>query len=174
MSHLPRTPDPMSRLADDHSTLLLSAVPRPPPPPPPHSSAYRHFPMSIDAKVESTVDGVCYIANHIRHSDEIQMVRFVASPATNPSEVLAKQNKKQARQDWKYVAMVLDRLFLIIFSSTVSLGTAIIILGAPSLWDRREPVPHYCEPHVLLNDSSPSAYVCQSSSLDLVGASLGV
>jgi len=44
------------------------------------------------------------------------------------------------REDWKYVAMVLDRLFLWIFTLAVLVGTAAIILQAPSLYDDREPI----------------------------------
>ena len=46
----------------------------------------------------------------------------------------------QAKEDWKYVAMVLDRLFLWIFSMAVLVGTAGIILQAPSLYDDRTPI----------------------------------
>ena len=46
----------------------------------------------------------------------------------------------QVREDWKYVAMVLDRLFLWIFTTAVVLGTAAIILQAPTLYDDRIPI----------------------------------
>ena len=46
----------------------------------------------------------------------------------------------QAKEDWKYVAMVLDRLFLWIFTLAVCVGTAGIILQAPSLYDERKPI----------------------------------
>ena len=44
------------------------------------------------------------------------------------------------KEDWKYVAMVLDRLFLWIFTLAVCVGTAGIILQAPSLYDDRIPI----------------------------------
>lgn len=44
------------------------------------------------------------------------------------------------REDWKYVAMVLDRLFLWIFTAAVIVGTCAIILHAPTLYDTREPI----------------------------------
>ncbi|GFS30026.1 acetylcholine receptor subunit alpha-like [Trichonephila inaurata madagascariensis] len=46
----------------------------------------------------------------------------------------------QVKEDWKYVAMVLDRLFLWIFTVAVLVGTCGIILHAPTLYDTREPI----------------------------------
>ena len=46
----------------------------------------------------------------------------------------------QVIEDWKYVAMVLDRLFLWIFTVAVLVGTAGIILQAPTLYDDRQPL----------------------------------
>ena len=43
-------------------------------------------------------------------------------------------------EDWKFVAMVLDRLFLWLFTITCLGGTAGIILRAPSLYDMRIPI----------------------------------
>jgi nicotinic acetylcholine receptor len=46
----------------------------------------------------------------------------------------------QVEEDWKYVAMVLDRLFLWIFSVACIMGTCLIILQAPSLYDTTKPI----------------------------------
>ena len=46
----------------------------------------------------------------------------------------------QVIEDWKFIAMVLDRLFLWLFTIAVLGGTAWIILRAPSLYDMREPI----------------------------------
>lgn len=46
----------------------------------------------------------------------------------------------QVKEDWKYVAMVLDRLFLWIFTLAVLVGSAGIILQAPTLYDDRAPI----------------------------------
>lgn len=47
---------------------------------------------------------------------------------------------QKVKEDWKYVAMVLDRLFLWIFTLAVLVGTAGIILQAPTLYDDRVPI----------------------------------
>lgn len=53
-----------------------------------------------------------------------------------------KQQEEKMRiiEDWKYVAQVLDRLFLWIFTVAVLVGTAGIIFQAPTLYDDREPI----------------------------------
>ena len=47
---------------------------------------------------------------------------------------------QQVIEDWKYIAMVLDRLFLWLFTLACIMGTGGIILRAPSLYDMREPI----------------------------------
>ncbi len=46
----------------------------------------------------------------------------------------------QEKQDWQFVAMVLDRLFLWIFASASIVGTLGIIVQAPTLYDTRVPL----------------------------------
>ncbi|XP_058982835.1 acetylcholine receptor subunit alpha-like isoform X1 [Musca domestica] len=50
------------------------------------------------------------------------------------------EDSTKVKEDWKYVAMVLDRLFLWIFTLAVLAGTAGIILQAPTLYDDRIPI----------------------------------
>ncbi|KAF6206614.1 hypothetical protein GE061_017850 [Apolygus lucorum] len=50
------------------------------------------------------------------------------------------EDSTRVKEDWKYVAMVLDRLFLWIFTLAVLVGTAGIILQAPTLYDDRIPI----------------------------------
>lgn len=44
----------------------------------------------------------------------------------------------QEERDWNYVAMVMDRLFLFIFTTACVCGTMGIFLNAPSLYDPSE------------------------------------
>ncbi|XP_043224848.1 acetylcholine receptor subunit alpha-like [Amphibalanus amphitrite] len=61
-------------------------------------------------------------------------VKFIAESTRR------EQDTTRVREDWKYVAMVLDRLFLWIFTLAVLVGTAGIILQAPTLYDDRRPI----------------------------------
>ncbi|CAB3408723.1 unnamed protein product [Caenorhabditis bovis] len=57
------------------------------------------------------------------------------------AELLKKKDRDdKIDEDWKYVAMVLDRLFLLIFSIACFVGTVIILLQAPTLYDDRTPI----------------------------------
>ncbi len=47
---------------------------------------------------------------------------------------------EQVIEDWKFIAMVLDRLFLFLFMAACLGGTGGIIFRAPSLYDMREPI----------------------------------
>ncbi|XP_045493901.1 acetylcholine receptor subunit alpha-like [Colias croceus] len=69
-------------------------------------------------EIHKAIDGINYIADQTRKEEESTRVK----------------------EDWKYVAMVLDRLFLWIFTLAVLVGSAGIILQAPTLYDERAPI----------------------------------
>ena len=46
----------------------------------------------------------------------------------------------QVMEDWRFVAMVLDRFFLWVFTVACVAGMAVIILQAPSLYDTTHPI----------------------------------
>ncbi|XP_044262741.1 acetylcholine receptor subunit alpha-like [Tribolium madens] len=75
-------------------------------------------PWYLCPEVHKAIDGVRFIADHTRREEDSTKVK----------------------EDWKYVAMVLDRLFLWIFTLAVLVGTAGIILQAPTLYDDRRPI----------------------------------
>lgn len=56
------------------------------------------------------------------------------------SPLLFVRSIPQEDQDWGFVAMVLDRLFLWIFSLASIIGTFVILCEAPSLYDDTEPI----------------------------------
>jgi len=74
--------------------------------------------QSFSPEVENALQGVQFIAQHIKDNDK-------------DNEVM---------EDWKYMAMVLDRLFLWLFTLACFAGSGGIILRAPSLYDMREPI----------------------------------
>jgi len=59
----------------------------------------------------------------------ITITKFIISPSCS-----------QVIEDWKFIAMVLDRLFLFLFMAGCLGGTGGIILRAPSLYDLRQPI----------------------------------
>ncbi|KAL3227798.1 hypothetical protein MRX96_003757 [Rhipicephalus microplus] len=61
-------------------------------------------------------------------------VRFIAQHMENADHF------DQVIEDWRFVAMVLDRLFLLLFTFTCVVGSACIILEAPSLFDDKLPI----------------------------------
>ncbi|PBC31729.1 Acetylcholine receptor subunit beta [Apis cerana cerana] len=87
----------------------------------PHASvtdSENTVPRYLSPDVISALKGVRFIAQHIKNADK-------------DNEVI---------EDWKFVAMVLDRLFLWVFTLACTAGTLGIIFQAPSLYDTREPV----------------------------------
>jgi len=61
----------------------------------------------------------------------VEGVRYIAEVTRR------EEDSNKVKEDWKYVAMVLDRLFLWIFTIAVIVGTSGIILQAPTLYDTR-------------------------------------
>ncbi|XP_043666637.1 acetylcholine receptor subunit alpha-like isoform X2 [Vespula pensylvanica] len=87
---------------------------------------------------EESVDALCNTLHHWHHCPElykaIEGIRFIAEHTKR------EEDSTRVKEDWKYVAMVLDRLFLWIFTLAVVVGTAGIILQAPTLYDDRVPI----------------------------------
>ncbi|KAA0200084.1 hypothetical protein HAZT_HAZT002943 [Hyalella azteca] len=88
--------------------------------------------------IPSTYPLGCAGGTRTRYCPEVirafEGVRYIAENTRREEESL------RVKEDWKYVAMVLDRLFLWIFTLAVLLGTAGIILQAPTLYDDRLPI----------------------------------
>lgn len=75
-------------------------------------------PRSLSQNVLEALQGVRFIAQHIRDADK----------------------DKEIIEDWKFISMVLDRFFLWVFTIACIGGTCGIIFQAPSLYDTRIPV----------------------------------
>ncbi|KPM03606.1 acetylcholine receptor subunit alpha-like protein 1-like protein 2, partial [Sarcoptes scabiei] len=78
------------------------------------SSSYDHGPhFCYPRKIDEIIMNAIFIAHHIDNADEY----------------------KSNQEDWKYVSMVLDRLFLWIFTVACVIGTGGILMVAPSIYD---------------------------------------
>ncbi|XP_076291440.1 nicotinic acetylcholine receptor alpha4 isoform X2 [Lasioglossum baleicum] len=113
----------------------------PPLPPLPLHTECEDLSVSGDAGIEEVKSPVLRSPpafSHSRCPPEIHKscicVRFIAEH----TKML--EDSTKVKEDWKYVAMVLDRLFLWIFTLAVFVGTAGIILQAPTLYDDRVPI----------------------------------
>uniref|UniRef100_A0A915CYE9 Uncharacterized protein n=1 Tax=Ditylenchus dipsaci TaxID=166011 RepID=A0A915CYE9_9BILA len=71
--------------------------------------------------------------NDIIFANLLRQVRFIAEHFRRNEE------EAEISDDWTFVAMVLDRLFLIIFSF-LNVATFLVLIEAPSLYDMREPL----------------------------------
>uniref|UniRef100_A0A336M209 CSON010718 protein n=2 Tax=Culicoides sonorensis TaxID=179676 RepID=A0A336M209_CULSO len=113
-----------SNLLNDNDlddSQMPAVVPEPPPKPAPQEMPPPCMMRSrwhACPELHKAMDGVTYIADHTRKEEDSTRVK----------------------EDWKFVAMVLDRLFLWIFTIAVVVGTAGIILQAPTLYDTRVPI----------------------------------
>jgi len=95
-------------------------------------------PVEVDSSPRLTSRGHTPTFDHSRCS--VTMHRTCVCVNFIAEHTRAKEDSTKAKEDWKYVAMVLDRLFLWIFTMAVVVGTAGIILQAPSLYDDRSPI----------------------------------
>ncbi|XP_063993392.1 acetylcholine receptor subunit alpha-like 1 [Diachasmimorpha longicaudata] len=90
----------------------------------PTSPGYVHedisptFERPLAREIEKTIEDARFIAQHAKNKDKFEGVV----------------------EDWKYVAMVLDRIFLWLFTVACVAGTVLIILQAPSLYDETKPI----------------------------------
>ncbi|XP_077262153.1 nicotinic acetylcholine receptor alpha4 [Temnothorax americanus] len=113
----------------------------PPLPPLPLHTECEDLSVSGDAGIEEVKSPALRsppVFSHSRCPPEVHRscicVRFIAEH----TKML--EDSTKVKEDWKYVAMVLDRLFLWIFTLAVLVGTAGIILQAPTLYDDRVPI----------------------------------
>ncbi|CAF0735292.1 unnamed protein product [Rotaria sp. Silwood1] len=79
---------------------------------------YSNEPSLYPNEIKKAFDGLKCIATHMKIEDE----------------------EKKVKEEWKFVALVIDRLFLYIFTTACVAGTCGIILQAPSIYDYRKPI----------------------------------
>lgn len=79
---------------------------------------YRNVLNGYPEEIRSSLKGVTFIAEHLKKGDREKLIK----------------------RDWNYIAMVMDRLFLFIFTTACVCGTIGIFLNAPSIHDPRKPM----------------------------------
>uniref|UniRef100_A0A1B0D962 Uncharacterized protein n=1 Tax=Phlebotomus papatasi TaxID=29031 RepID=A0A1B0D962_PHLPP len=83
-------------------------------------------------------DSMSDVENHKKYPFELEKaihnVMFIQHHMQRQDEFNAED------QDWGFIAMVLDRLFLWIFTMASILGTFVILCEAPALYDTTEPI----------------------------------
>ncbi|CAG0882854.1 unnamed protein product [Cyprideis torosa] len=82
-------------------------------PPPPRRDSESSDSIFMTPEAYKAAEAVEFIAEHLRNEDEYT----------------------QIREDWKYVAMVIDRLQLFIFFMVTMLGTVGILMDAPHIFE---------------------------------------
>ncbi|XP_022667051.1 acetylcholine receptor subunit alpha-like 1 [Varroa destructor] len=85
--------------------------------------------QKLSPEVERPVMNVRFVEQHMKNVDKFEKIS----------------------EDWQYVAMVLDRVFLFCFTIACVVGSACIIFEAPSLFDDKVPID------VLLSKVAPRA-----------------
>ncbi|ESO00646.1 hypothetical protein HELRODRAFT_82866 [Helobdella robusta] len=74
--------------------------------------------LDLSIEVQRAIQGALYISNHLKKEDQCL----------------------RTKEDWKYVALVVDRILLWAYAFACGIGSIAIICQAPMLFDYREPV----------------------------------
>jgi hypothetical protein len=140
-----------STLQHQHSLPVSGSISHLPiPPPPPSTSAAQLLTKNeaaksgtafyLSAAAYRATEAIEFIAEHLRSEDEYIQVRFWDSELIKgaltlliPFQLIVLLH--QIREDWKYVAMVIDRLQLYIFFFVTVFGTMSILLDAPHIFE---------------------------------------
>ncbi|RCN40238.1 hypothetical protein ANCCAN_13837, partial [Ancylostoma caninum] len=72
------------------------------------------------------------IRNKLRRAE--RNVQYIAQTLTD------RRQAEETEADWQFISLVIDRILLFIFAFSISAGTLITILSAPSITDTREPI----------------------------------
>nr|QEM43364.1 nicotinic acetylcholine receptor alpha 3 subunit [Bradysia odoriphaga] len=130
------TNSPASIVAPDHMITPSRRQQNIPPPPPlsgdTSSTAKVTAGSSVAPKAETALRNRWHVCPELHKA--MDGITYIADQKKKEEE------STKVKEDWKYVAMVLDRLFLWIFTIAVVVGTAGIILQAPTLYDTRVPI----------------------------------
>lgn len=86
----------------------------------------------LSPEASKATEAVEFIAEHLRNEDLYIQVSWTICQVCDIADVW---NFLQTREDWKYVAMVIDRLQLYIFFIVTTAGTVGILMDAPHIFE---------------------------------------
>ncbi|CAJ0593787.1 unnamed protein product [Cylicocyclus nassatus] len=72
------------------------------------------------------------VRNQLKRAE--RNVQYIAQTLTE------RRKAEENEADWQFISMVIDRILLIIFAISISVGTLLTIVSAPSITDTREPI----------------------------------
>uniref|UniRef100_A0A1I7VY55 Cation transporter family protein n=1 Tax=Loa loa TaxID=7209 RepID=A0A1I7VY55_LOALO len=120
-------------ISGDHKNLILTEPDR-------RIQKLYHLPYVVKA-----FENICFIAELLKKKDkDAKASNFcrVLRDSKRPGNIISRMLVcgLEVDEDWKYVAMVLDRLFLSLLSIACFAGTITILLQAPTLYDTRQAI----------------------------------
>lgn len=95
----------------------------------------------LSPEASKATEAVEFIAEHLKNEDSYIQVCMPAdiwvhiSDKIEPNDFFFFLSRWQTREDWKYVAMVIDRLQLYIFFIVTTAGTVGILMDAPHIFE---------------------------------------
>lgn len=97
----------------------------------------------LSPEASKATEAVEFIAEHLKNEDSyiqvcidlLAMSEFTSLIKLNRTIFLFLSSRWQTREDWKYVAMVIDRLQLYIFFIVTTAGTVGILMDAPHIFE---------------------------------------
>jgi len=85
---------------------------------PPTFSSFKVSKPNPKQVIHNMCNDLAVVANHYRQEDYIE----------------------EQKDDWRYIGIVIDRVFFWIFSLVITLGTVVCFVSAPAIYDRTIPV----------------------------------
>lgn len=100
-----------------------------------------HVTWTSTADITPTQPGQTATEEHVTNSDFPRNVHQILSDVSFISDHLKEEDEEASIvEDWKFVAMVLDRMFFCVFTSASLIGTFSVLLQAPTIYDNRNPL----------------------------------
>ncbi len=98
-------------------------------------SEYTLSPMAAQLRTSNHYENL----TKLPHTCDIEMIRSELRVIVSHLSLLTREARRQAEeedvsQDWKFVAMVVDRLCLILFTTSMTLFTALTLFSSPNFF----------------------------------------